>query len=76
MRTVMWSPLPLGAVLGGLVATALGLRPTLWICAAGYRLSSLWLVIASTKGSSAPGPGPVGEVGGQNRKGAQSQQSR
>jgi len=56
MRTVMWSTLPLGAVLGGLLGTSLGLRPTLWISAVGALLASLWLVfspIADTRRAAA-----------------------
>jgi MFS family permease len=44
MRTIMWSITPLGAILGGLLGTWLGLRPTLWISAVGALLASLWLV--------------------------------
>ena len=46
MRTIMWSTMPLGAVLGGLVATSIGLRPTLWITAVGALLAGLWLVFS------------------------------
>lgn len=45
-RTIMWSTMPLGAVLGGLMATSLGLRPTLWITAVGALLAGLWLVFS------------------------------
>ena len=35
---------PVGAVVGGLLGTSLGLRPTLLIAAAGGTLSFLWLL--------------------------------
>jgi MFS family permease len=35
---------PLGALLGGSLAGAIGLRPTLWIAAAGALLGVLWLL--------------------------------
>ena len=35
---------PLGAVIGGLLGTSLGLRPTLLIAAAGGTLCFLWLL--------------------------------
>jgi predicted MFS family arabinose efflux permease len=44
MRTIMLSVTPLGAVLGGVLGTWLGLRQTLWICAIGALSASLWLV--------------------------------
>lgn len=42
--TVNYGIRPLGAVLGGVLATAIGLRPTLLITAAGGTLSILWIL--------------------------------
>ena len=35
MRFVVWGVLPLGALLGGVLGSVAGLRPTLWVGAAG-----------------------------------------
>jgi predicted MFS family arabinose efflux permease len=37
---------PAGALLGAVLAEMLGLRPTLWVLAAGFAAAFLWLVIA------------------------------
>jgi MFS family permease len=42
--TVNYGIRPLGALLGGILATAIGLRPTLLIAAAGGTLSILWIL--------------------------------
>lgn len=42
--TVNYGIRPLGAILGGVLATAIGLRPTLLIAAAGGSLSILWIL--------------------------------
>src|SRR5919197_114911 len=44
MRFIVWGVLPLGALLGGLLATTIGLRPALWIAGIGGSLS--WIPIA------------------------------
>jgi hypothetical protein len=44
MRFIVWGVLPLGALLGGLLATTIGLRNTLWIAGIGGSLS--WIPIA------------------------------
>jgi MFS family permease len=44
MRFMVWGVLPLGALLGGLLATTIGLRWTLWIAGIGGSLS--WLPLA------------------------------
>lgn len=43
-RFLAWSGLPIGSMLGGLLGTAIGLRPTMWISAAGGLLSVGWLL--------------------------------
>jgi hypothetical protein len=42
--TVNYGARPLGAVVGGLLGSSLGLRPTLLIAAVGGMLGSLWLL--------------------------------
>ncbi|MGG7573810.1 MFS transporter [Streptomyces sirii] len=43
-RTVNYGFRPLGALAGGALGTALGLRPTLWIATAGATLCFVWLL--------------------------------
>jgi MFS family permease len=42
--TINYGVRPLGAVLGGVLGTAIGLRPTLIVAAVGGALSCLWLL--------------------------------
>ncbi|MER7934837.1 MULTISPECIES: MFS transporter [unclassified Streptomyces] len=42
-RLLVWSTLPLGAVLGGLLGQLLGARTTLWIAGLATTLSFLWI---------------------------------
>lgn len=44
MRFMLRATAPFGALLGGVSGTHLGMRPTLWIAAAGVLLSSAWLL--------------------------------
>jgi len=43
VRWVVWGTLPLGALLGGSLATGVGLRATLWIGVAGAGLGGLFV---------------------------------
>jgi MFS family permease len=43
-RTVNYGVRPLGALTGGVVGSAIGLRPTLWLAVAGAVTCALWLV--------------------------------
>ncbi|MET9223668.1 MFS transporter [Streptomyces sp. NPDC093221] len=43
-RTVNYGVRPLGALVGGTLGSAIGLRPTLWIATVGGLLSVLWLL--------------------------------
>jgi predicted MFS family arabinose efflux permease len=45
-RFLGWATLPLGGVAGGALGTALGLRTTLWLAAAGLLVAPLWLVLS------------------------------
>jgi MFS family permease len=44
MRFVVWGVLPVGALMGGLLGAAFGLRTTLWIGAVGQALAGIWLL--------------------------------
>jgi MFS family permease len=44
MRFVVWGVLPIGALLGGVLGTVIGLRPTLWVAAIGSCLAGGWLL--------------------------------
>lgn len=45
-RFIAWGPLPLGALLGGYLGDALGLRPTLYVTAFGFLFALLWVVFS------------------------------
>jgi predicted MFS family arabinose efflux permease len=58
-RFLAWAALPLGGVVGGALGTAVGLRTTIWLTAAGLLLSSLWLVLTpACRTRDIPGPLP------------------
>jgi len=44
MRFLVWGTMPLGGLLGGILGTAFGLRPTLWVAAIAQLLACLWVV--------------------------------
>ena len=44
MRFLVWGTMPLGALLGGLLGTWIGLRPTLWVSQVGEVLAVGWVV--------------------------------
>ncbi|NYJ04167.1 MFS transporter [Petropleomorpha daqingensis] len=44
VRFIVYGTQPLGALLGGVLGSWLGVLPTLWIAAAGQALSALWVV--------------------------------
>jgi MFS family permease len=44
MRFVVWGVLPIGALLGGLIGSGIGPRPTLWIAMIGQSLAGVWLL--------------------------------
>jgi MFS family permease len=47
-RFVNYGVRPIGALLGGILGSTIGLRPTLWIAAVGGALGVLWLVASPT----------------------------
>ena len=49
IRTVVWGVTPLGALLGGLLASAVGLRATFWIAALGSGAAALPILLSSAR---------------------------
>jgi MFS family permease len=49
-RFIAWGTVPLGALLGGVLGSALGLRPTLFVGAIGVFASALWIVFSPIRG--------------------------
>jgi predicted MFS family arabinose efflux permease len=43
-RTVNYGIRPIGALIGGALGSAIGVRPTLWIATAGALLGALWMI--------------------------------
>jgi predicted MFS family arabinose efflux permease len=43
IRWVVWGTIPLGALLGGALATLAGVRPTLWIAYGGSWAAGWWV---------------------------------
>lgn len=59
MSFLTQSAKPLGSLFGGVVATAVGLHPTLWICAGGGLLVIPWTVFSPLRRSRGSGPAAV-----------------
>ena len=51
MRFLLWGARPFGALLGGVLGTAIGLRPTLVVAAAGMVSATLWFVFSPIRRS-------------------------
>lgn len=64
-RFIIWGVMPLGALTGGALGTLLGVRPTLFIGAAGASLAVLW-VLASPLGRVRDVADLPPELGGTN----------
>jgi MFS family permease len=62
-RTVNYGMRPLGALTGGLLGTAIGLRPTLWLAVGGAVTSALWLVRSPLPALRELDPEPAVPVG-------------
>jgi len=43
VRWIVWGTMPLGALIGGALGTAIGIRPTLWIAFVGSWAAGLWV---------------------------------
>ena len=50
VRFLNWGPIPLGAFLGGVLGETIGLRPTLWVAAAGSLLPAVPLLLSQIRG--------------------------
>lgn len=64
-RWITWGTLPLGGVVGGALASGLGVQRTLWIAVAGGCCAGLWLFFSPLRGLrdiplAELGPPPVG----------------
>jgi MFS family permease len=46
VRFVVWGTLPLGALVGGVLGTLIGIRPTLWVGAFGVLLCPLPVLLS------------------------------
>lgn len=44
IRFVVWGTIPVGSLLGGVLGSWVGVRPTLWVGAAGGALAVVWLL--------------------------------
>lgn len=54
MRFLVWGTLPLGGLLGGTTATAIGARPTLIVAATGMSLAFLWVFLSPLRSYAPP----------------------
>jgi MFS family permease len=43
VRWIVWGTMPLGAVIGGALGTAIGIRPTLWVAFTGSYAAGFWV---------------------------------
>ena len=50
IRFVVYGALPIGALAGGAIGAAIGLRTTLWIAIAGESLAGVWLLASPMRG--------------------------
>ena len=75
IRWVVWGTIPLGGLLGGVLGTLAGVRPTLWIAYAGSWAAGWWVFFSplrrqrdledhGTPGSGVPGQGGRERPGG------------
>jgi MFS family permease len=49
MRFIVWGTIPIGALLGGALGDAIGLRPTLTLMVACYLLAPLWVLFSPVR---------------------------
>jgi MFS family permease len=50
MRLIVWGTIPVGALIGGVLGTVLGLMPVLWVAAVGASLSFLPVLFSPVRG--------------------------
>jgi MFS family permease len=63
MRFIVWGTIPVGALVGGWLGGAIGLRQTLVVGAVGSMLPSLWIIFSPVRGLREQ-PQPVEEAAG------------
>jgi len=52
-RCLVWGTMPIGSLIGGLLAQAIGMQPTIALAGAGMLLTCLWLVISPVRSLTA-----------------------
>ena len=62
MRFLVWGTIPLGSLVGGALASTIGLRETLFVGAAGGLLSGLPIVLSRAQRTLGPIPEPEAEA--------------
>jgi len=50
MRFIVWGTMPLGALVGGFLGSAIGVRPTMALAAVGSLLAVLWVAFSPVRG--------------------------
>jgi MFS family permease len=50
VRWIVWGTMPLGALIGGALGTAIGVRPTLWIGLIGSWAAAFWVYFSPLRG--------------------------
>jgi hypothetical protein len=46
IRWIVWGTLPLGGLLGGVLGSAIGIRPTIWVGVLGGWAAAFWVVFS------------------------------
>jgi hypothetical protein len=67
MRFIVWGTIPVGSILGGVVATIFGLRTAIWVGAAGMVLALVPLLLSpvrSLRDMPTPAEDPVDPAAG------------
>ncbi|HEX9095970.1 MAG TPA: MFS transporter [Candidatus Dormibacteraeota bacterium] len=62
MLFIMWGVIPIGSLLGGLLGTTIGLRPTLTVGAVGMSLAFIWVLFSPIRGLRRQPSGVTQEV--------------
>jgi len=62
MLFIMWGVIPIGSLLGGLLGTTIGLRPTLTVGAVGMSLAFIWVLFSPIRGLRRQPPGVANEA--------------
>ena len=60
MRTIVWGTIPVGAFVGGILGTAIGVVPTIIIGSVISTLAALWIFVGPVRRLKAqPAPAPA-----------------